>query len=147
MVNLVPIRRRLMPKIGSSLNDVTIEYGSTADNDVKDALVDLLKGVIKQTVAPGQTLSKVFVSATTNGEHESPRHASGQAIDISRVNGKKIGETYSSDTEVKAIVDGMQDEADKQTGIRENFGPHFKHKHKVNWTVGGHDDHIHFSVD
>ena len=43
--------------------------------------------------------------------------------------------TYSSDASVKAIVDALQDEADNQTGIRENFGPKFLHKHKSNWTV------------
>jgi hypothetical protein len=135
-----------MPKIGSTLNEVTVEYGTTADNDVKDSLITLLTAVIKTTVASGQTLSKIFISATTNGTHESPRHASGEAIDISRLNGKMI-DTYSSDDEVKALVDAIQDEADKQTGIRENFGPHFKHKHGTNWTVGGHNDHMHFSVD
>jgi len=135
-----------MAKIGGTINDVTIEYGTTADNEVKDSLVTLLKGIVKQTVAPGQTLTKIFISATTNGKHDSPRHASGEAIDISRLNGKKI-DTYDSDTEVKALVDAIQDEADKQSGIRENFGPHFKHKHNTNWTVGGHDDHMHFSVD
>lgn len=37
--------------------------------------------------------------------------------------------------------------------IRENFGPHFKHKYDINsntWNynhpIGGHQDHIHISV-
>ncbi len=133
-------------KIGASINSVSIEYASDADNEVEETLRKLLEGTLKADVASGQTLTKIYVSATTNGTHESPRHASGEAIDISRVNGKKIV-NYSSDTEVKAIVDALQDKADEQTGIRENFGPHFKHKHKANWTVSGHNDHIHFSVD
>jgi len=135
-------------KIGASLNDVTVEYASGADNEVKETLVDLLKAVVKKEVATGNVLEKIFVSATTNGTHGTgSRHYSGLAVDISRINGKYISSSYPSDASVKAIVDALQDEGDKQTGIRENFGPKFLHKHKKNWTVAAHDDHIHFSVD
>lgn len=134
-------------KIGSLLNSVVVEYGSGADNEVEQTLIDLLNAVIKSDVATGKTLQKIFISATTNGVHESPRHASGEAIDISRINGNQMKDAYGSDEDVKAIVDAIQDEADKQEGIRENFGPHFKHKKGKLWTVSGHDDHIHFSVD
>ena len=46
-----------------------------------------------------------------------------------RLNGKKIGENYSSDDVIKKIVDAVQDKADEQSGIRENFGitPHAGH--------------------
>jgi hypothetical protein len=135
-------------KIGEKINDVDVEYASGADNEVKQELIDLLKGVVKSGVATGSTLEKIFVSATTNGTHATgSRHYSGKAIDISRINGKYMSTSYSSDSSVKAIVDALQDEGDKQTGIRENFGPKFLHKHKANWTVAAHDDHIHFSVD
>jgi hypothetical protein len=134
-------------KIGNMLNSVVIEYGEGADNEVEQTLKTLLEAVIKSDVATGKTLQKVYISATTNGVHESPRHASGEAIDISRVNGNKMKDSYESDPDVKAIVNALQDEADKQEGIRENFGPYFKHKKKKLWTVSGHDDHIHFSVD
>ena len=98
--------------------------------------------------ALNKSASFVFVSATTNGTHGTgSRHYSGLAVDISRINGKYISSSYPSDASVKAIVDALQDEGDKQTGIRENFGPKFLHKHKKNWTVDAHDDHIHFSVD
>lgn len=135
-------------KIGTTLNEVTIEYASDADNEVDQSLIDLLKGCIKKDIASGgNTLLKIYVSATTNGTHATEsRHYSGKAIDISRVNGKKMSEHYPSDTTVKAIVDAIQDEADNQPKIRENFGPHFKHKNKSNWSVGGHGDHIHLSV-
>lgn len=135
-------------KIGSTLNDVTVEYASGADNEVEQSLIDLLTGCIKKDVAPAKTLLKIYISATTNGTHATEsRHSTGKAVDISRINDKKMQDSYSSDETVKAIVDAIQDEADKQSGIRENFGPHFKHKHKSNWSVGGHDDHIHLSVD
>ena len=136
------------PKIGDKIGDVDVEYASGADNGVKQDLIDLLKGVVSSDVATGNKLEKIFVSATTNGTHETgSRHYFGKAIDISRINGKYIETSYPSDTSVKAIVDALQDEADKQTGIRENFGPKFLHKHKKNWTVSAHDDHIHLSVD
>ena len=136
------------PKIGAKLNDVEVEFASGADNAVKQSLVDLLTAVVKKDVAAGNLLEKIFISATTNGTHGTgSRHYSGLAVDISRINGKYMSTSYPDDASVKAIVDALQDEGDKQTGIRENFGPKFLHKHKKNWTVAAHDDHIHFSVD
>lgn len=135
-------------KIGVKINDVDVEYASGADNEVNQTLIDLLTGFVKSGVATGNVLEKIYVSATTNGTHATgSRHYSGKAVDISRINGKYMSTTYSSDASVKAIVDALQDEADKQPGIRENFGPKFTHKHKANWTVAAHDDHIHLSVD
>lgn len=135
-------------KIGAKINDVDVEYASGADNEVQQELIDLVTGVVKSGVATGNNLEKIYVSATTNGTHATgSRHYSGKAIDISRINGKYMSTTYSTDASVKAIVDALQDEADKQPGIRENFGPKFLHKHKANWTVAAHDDHIHLSVD
>ena len=133
--------------IGNSVNSVTVEYAAGADNQVEPSLLSLLKAVIKSDIAAGQTLTSIYVSATTNGTHESPRHASGQAIDISRINGLHMSTHYSSDSVVKAIVNALQTQADAQSGIRENFGPHFKHKHAAAWSVAGHADHIHWSVD
>jgi hypothetical protein len=136
------------PTIGTTVNSVTVEYATGANNGVKATLITLLNAVVKSDVANGYTLEKIYVSATTNGVHgTNSRHYSGQAIDISRINGKYMSVSYPSDLAVKAIVDALQDEADKQVGIRENFGPKFLHKHKANWTVSAHDDHIHFSVD
>lgn len=139
-----------MPKasIGSIVNTVTVDYASGANNNVEQSLINLLKAVVKSNIAPGHTLNKIYVTATTNGTHAAnSRHSSGKAIDISRINAKKMSVHYPSDSDVKAIVDALQDEADKQSGIRENFGPYFKHKHKAGWTVSGHNDHIHWSVD
>ena len=134
--------------IGSSINGVGVDYGTGANNKVEQSLINLLKAVVKPGVASGQTLNRIFVGATTNGSHAADsRHYSGKAIDISRINGKKMSVSYPSDAAVKAIVDALQVEADNQAGIRENFGPHFKHKLKANWSVAGHNDHIHWSVN
>lgn len=139
-----------MPKasIGSTINTVTVDYASGANNNVEQSLINLLKAVVKSDIATNHTLNKIYVTATTNGTHAAnSRHSSGKAIDISRINAKKMSVHYATDSAVKAIVDALQVEADKQSGIRENFGPHFKHKHKAGWTVSGHNDHIHWSVD
>lgn len=47
----------------------------------------------------------------------------------------------------------LQETMDDFPNVRENFGPHFKHKYSIendtwnfNYNVGGHQDHIHFSV-
>ena len=133
--------------IGGSINGVAVDYATGANNKVEQSLINFLKAVVKPGVASGHTLDRIFVSATTNGTHAQPRHYSGKAIDISRINGKKMSVNYPSDTAVKAIVDALQVEADNQTGIRENFGPHFKHKFKANWSVSGHNDHIHWSIN
>jgi hypothetical protein len=135
-------------KIGNTLNTVTVEYGIGADNEVSTSLVTLLKAVVKSDVATGHTLSKIYVGYTTNGKHgKHSRHKSGKAVDISRINGKKMSTNYPSDADVKAITDALQTAADSSSGIRENFGPSFKHKHGKAWSVSGHKDHIHFSVD
>ena len=135
-------------KIGNTINTVSVEYSSGADNEVEQSLINLLKAVVKSDVVSDHTLNKVYVTATTNGTHATTsRHYSGKAIDISRINAKKMSVHYPSDEAVKAIVDALQEKADEQSGIRENFGPHFKHKHKANWSVTGHSDHIHWSVD
>lgn len=135
-------------KIGNAINTVSVEYASGADNDVEQTLVNLLKGAIKSDIAKGYTLTKIFISATTNGTHATnSRHYSGQAVDISRLNGKHMSVHYPSDAEVKAIVDAIQKETDNQSGVRENFGPLFSHKHKKDWSVADHGDHIHLSVD
>jgi hypothetical protein len=103
-------------KIGDAQNSVTIEYASDADNAVAENLVELLNAVIKPGVAAERALTKIFISATTNGNHAANSgHYTAKAIDISRINEEKISLSYSSDAEVKAIVDAIQDEADKQS--------------------------------
>ena len=46
----------------------------------------------------------------------------------------------------------LQEAFDDYSKVRENFGPSFKHKTypdgsvNLNWPIGGHQDHIHVSV-
>jgi hypothetical protein len=54
---------------------------------------------------------------------------------------------YPGDPAVKAIVDAIQTVFESYSHRRENFGPHFKHKLGMPFPVGGHQDHIHLSVN
>jgi hypothetical protein len=75
-------------------------------------------------------------------------HTRGTAVDISRINGQKMFLIGPND-QIKKLQEAMDD----FPNVRENFGPHFKHKYSAetdswnyNYPIGGHKDHIHFSV-
>jgi len=54
---------------------------------------------------------------------------------------------YPGDLSVKAIVDAIQAEFESYAHCRENFGPAMKKKFGADYSIGGHADHIHFSVN
>jgi hypothetical protein len=70
-----------------------------------------------------------------------------KAVDISRINGTKMALGYPQGGSIKAIVDAIQDAFEGFTSRRENYGPHLKKKLGQNWTISGHNDHIHLSVN
>ena len=138
-----------MAVIPANLNGVVVEFKSQVNNSVDQRIVDSLKTVIQPNISAAHSLSKIFVSSA-NDQHEAPsRHVSGQgkAVDISRINGKKMSVYYPSDSAVKSIVEAIQTAFEDCTHRRENFGPYIKKKHGKAWSVGGHADHIHLSVD
>ncbi len=138
-----------MAQIPTNINSVTVEFASTVGNNVVQSMIDGLKHCIKSDIATGNTLTKIYISSVTDSHEGSPgsRHNQEKAVDISRINGTKIAVGYPDDATVKAIVDAIQDTFESYDGRRENFGPHLKKKNGSNWTVGGHADHIHLSVD
>lgn len=138
-----------MPNLPSILNGVTVEFSSSVNKSVDQKIIDALKKVVKTNIVQEHCLSKIYISSA-NDSHTSPsRHVQGKgkAVDISRINGMKMGSFYSSNTIVKGIVDAMQTEFENYAHRRENFGPLFKKKLGKNHTVSGHADHIHFSVN
>ncbi len=136
-----------MATIPSDINGVTVEFADTVDKNVVQGMIDGLKHSIKTDIASGHTLQKIYVSSA-NDSHTSPsRHMQQKAVDISRINGTKIVLGYPGAAEIKAIVDAIQDSFEGYSGRRENFGPYLKKKFGQDWTVSGHDDHIHLSVD
>ncbi len=136
-----------MAQIQTSMNGVTVEFSSTVGNNVVQSMIDGLNFCITQGIASGYTLTKIYISSAYDS-HESPsRHMQHKAVDISRINGTKIAIGYPEGGETKAIVDAIQEKYEGFDGRRENFGPYLKKKDGQNWTVGGHEDHIHLSVN
>lgn len=136
-----------MSDIPLTINGVIVEFKSTVFKDVNSIMVNGLKHCIKTAIASGHALTKIYIS-TANDSHTLPsRHAQKKAVDISRINGTKIVLGYPQGGSVKAIVDAIQDEFEGYTSRRENFGPHLKKKLGNPHTVGGHQDHIHLSVN
>ncbi len=137
-----------MPDIPETLNNhVTVEFASTVVKDVAQSMIDGLKHCIEKDVATDQVLTKVYISSAKDSHSSPSRHVVGKAVDISRINGKKLSVHYETDAAVKAIVNAIQEKFESYTGRRENFGPHMKKKSGNPWTVSGHGDHIHLSVD
>lgn len=137
-----------MPDIPDTLNShVAVEFKSSVGKDVVQSLVDGLIHCIKKDIATGEVLTKIYISSAKDSHSSPSRHVVGKAVDISRINDKKMSVHYSTDSTVKAIVDAIQDAFESYAGRRENFGPHLKKKSGNPWTVSGHGDHIHLSVN
>ncbi len=124
-----------MPDIPSTINSVSVEFASTVDKEVKQRLIDGLKHCIKHDIASGHKLEKIWVSSAADSHKKPSRHVYEKAIDISRINGKKMSLTYTTDKTVKAICDGIQDTFESYTHRRENFGPKFTKKHGITFPL------------
>ncbi len=136
-----------MPILPSSINGVTVEFASTVGKDVTQSMVDGLNHCIKADVASGHTLNRIFISSAKDSHTSPSRHVSGKAVDISRINGLKMATHYGSNGAVTQITNAIQTTFETYSGRRENFGPHFKKKLGSEWSVSGHKDHIHLSVN
>jgi hypothetical protein len=138
-----------MSVIPNKINGVLIEFSPNVNRNVDQKIIDGLKLVIKNTIATGYFLNKIYISSA-NDQHKMPsRHVQGQgkAVDISRINGMKMAIFYPSSPAVKAITDAIQTEFENYKDKRENFGPLFKKKLGKDKAISGHGDHIHLSVN
>jgi hypothetical protein len=136
-----------MPMIPSIINGVTVELGSHVKGEVTTILIDGLKHCIKRDIASGHALETIYISSAYDSHSLPSRHMQQKAVDISRINGIKIVLGYPQSSAIKAIVDAIQSSFESYRERRENFGPHFKKKLGKKWSVSGHDDHIHLSVN
>lgn len=136
-----------MAQIPGIINGVNIEFNSTVVNDVHQSLVDGLSHCIRQHVALGHVLTKIYISSAFDSHQYPSRHMQHKAVDISRINGKLIAIEYPEGGPVAAIVDAMQKSFETYGSRRENFGPLFKKKLGQPFQISGHKDHIHFSVN
>jgi hypothetical protein len=137
---------------------VSVKFGTTksdnlsANQQVSIDLVDGIKFAIEEAntnLSAADKITSIYIMATSNGKHSaSSNHSNGTAVDISRINGNKMAVTGNTDQ-----VRELQKAFDNYTYIRENFGPHFKHKYtkstntwNYSYSISGHKDHIHVSV-
>lgn len=135
-----------MATIPNSIDGVVIEFGSDVVRDVSNEMLAAMTHAIVATVS-GKTIEKLFISSAKD-DHKCPsRHVTGNAVDISRINGLKIGVHYSSDPIIASIVDGLQTRFESAPKRRENFGPTIKKKSGKDFAIDDHDDHFHWSVD
>jgi hypothetical protein len=136
-----------METIPSVINGVTVHFGSAVHKDVSVTMINGLKHCIRPAVAAGYVLSNIYISSA-HDQHVMPsRHAQHKGVDISRINGMKIGVGYPGVPAIKAIVDAIQTTFETFVGRRENYGPFFKKKLGQPHNVAGHNDHIHLSVN
>ncbi len=127
---------------------ISITFGVTADGEgaqktVSKRLITALTQAL-ELASVYVEINSINVFATTNGTHTSPKsnHYKGLALDISKINGIPI------------ILLGLDEKVIRLQGAfeavpnrRENFGPVLKLKLGLPWAIGGHQDHIHFSIN
>lgn len=136
-----------MALIPSTINGVSVEFAPTVNRTVEQRLVDGLSHCIRTDIAAGHALGTIYISSGNDSHSMPSRHSQAKAVDISRINGKRMSEYYGSDTAVTAITNAIQDAFETFVHRRENFGPHIKHKLGGNYSVTGHGDHVHISVN
>lgn len=136
-----------MPDIPDTIGGVTIEFAPSVGRGIAKNLLDAMTATIKSDAVEGETITKLWVSSAKDSHDCPSRHVTGLAVDISRVNGQRIGVCYSTDASVKKIVDGLQTRFELASNRRENFGPTIQKKLGQDHPVSGHTDHFHWSVD
>lgn len=152
--------KQLMPNplILSNGDQVSIQFGTTKSdnqNANQEVSIDLINGIkfaienANINLSTSDKITSIYIMATTNGMHSpTSNHSNGTAVDISRINGKKM-----SLSGITNKITELQKGFDSFIWIRENFGPAFKHKFynntntwNLNYNIGGHTDHIHVSI-
>lgn len=137
-----------MATVATKINTVDVTFNSGVVNDITDKMLKGLEACIKEKVAADETLLSInFSSIKDSHEGKVSNHNYGRAVDINKVNNIKISVGYPQNGTVTKIVKAIQDAFEEFDGKRENFGPHIKKKEGNNWTVGGHADHVHLSVN
>jgi hypothetical protein len=89
------------------LNDVAVEFAPGVNRFVRRSLVDLLTATVHATPGPAYILRTLFISSAADRHQPPSRHVTGRAVDISRVNGKRMAIFYPRDEEVRRIVDAL----------------------------------------
>ena len=150
------------PLVLANGDEISITFGTTTSDDInanQEVSTDLIDGMkfafeeANSNLPLTDKITSIYIMATTNGKHSSlSNHYKSTAVDISRINGRKMALTGVTNQIIK-----VQEAFDNFQYIRENFGPYFKHKFSVedpvgsqwdyNYTrAGDHSHHIHIST-
>ena len=136
-----------MRKLPDNIGGVTMEFADDVDREISEELFAAMQETIATDAVADWEISTLWVSSARD-QHTCPsRHTTGNGVDISRINGKRIGSSYQTDDEVRTIVDGLQTRFESAPYRRENFGPTIQLKLGEPKPVTGHDDHFHWSVN
>lgn len=145
-------------------DSIKIVFGNTKDGvnsnlKISNTLIVGLRLSVfeaNKNLLSNEKIKEIYISSTSNGKHSRrSNHYSGNAVDISRINGKMMYLYYPSNTAIKNAVNELQKAIKKYKYVRENFGPAFNGKYRYStkkWsgasrkTIRQHKDHIHFSV-
>lgn len=138
-----------MVAVPSNLNGVRVEFAPAVTNDVTQRMLEALEFCIRPNIVPGMTLERIWISSLRDSHICPSRHVTGNACDISRLNGLHISMHYSSNQQVRAMTDGLQNRFEQYQHRRENFGPTIKLKEGAQppSNPGPHNDHFHWSVN
>lgn len=146
-----------MAAVPVEINGVTIKFGARVDPEIDQSLLDALRQIVTADLSSGEALISLYVSSiseTTATHSSTSRHypPGRKAIDISRVNDKRMSVFFATDALVAEVTKNLQERFELLTPIRrENFGPFLQRKlGQVDTRPGiirSHRSHIHFSVN
>tara|TARA_R110002096_G_scaffold313311_1_gene507604 strand:+ start:2353 stop:2790 length:438 start_codon:yes stop_codon:yes gene_type:complete len=123
-----------------------LSFGILLEKAVTKEQIDAMNASIQPTVE-GKTLTKFYIYSANDGHRCPSRHATGNGIDIYRVNGKHISVHYTKNATINAIIDGLQTNFESAFKRRKNYGPIIKRKKGEDNDIGGHEDHFHWSLN
>jgi len=124
---------------------INIDFNLGSDQPIAECLVQAFYEALICATAAGHNINDIYISSTTDGVHSpTSNHSKALAIDFSRINGVKM---INMNAQELQAVQALQDCLENVNGIRENFGPGLKNKLGKPYNVGGHKDHIHFSIN
>ena len=120
-----------MTRLGTNINGVIVTYSATSDADVVEALLLVMRKVLKTQITDSDgnvlyNLNSIYVSSTSekcDAHKDGSPHRQGRAVDISKINNKGVTVNYPIDAEVQTICDALQQAASVEDKIDENFGP------------------------
>ena len=136
-----------MPQLPTSINGVRLEVAEGVGLEISNELLTALKATIKHDVSNSYVLEKVWISSARDSHICPSRHVTGNAVDLSRVNGKHLINHFGTSSDVTDIVKNLQKQFEAAPYRRENYGPHIQYKNGLPHPISDHDDHIHFSVN